>query len=141
MLCPNCESMSLQLSDHINLLRTYSCSDCNGDWILPEDFAYWLKHVPQESKFIEPSFVRSTKQSGKQCPMTGQFMTTYVYQNNDVTHSMYYSQSVGGIWLDDGEWDYLLQRNLTTALQSILFSSNNVGQCTQSLNPTESLLP
>jgi Zn-finger nucleic acid-binding protein len=55
------------------------------------------------------------------CPITASIMQKYRI-SHDSEHYLDYSPSVGGVWLDNGEWEYLKKHKLAGSLNKVFTS-------------------
>lgn len=123
MKCPTCKSDSLEPSFIEKLFRSHSCSQCNGDWILIEDFVYWS--VRSDVAAVEQDaagYLAEDTKNALICPVTGTIMQKYRISNAS-DHKLDYSPKVGGVWLDSGEWQYLKEQGLAPQIGSIFTDS------------------
>jgi len=100
----------------------HTCSSCSGNWILIEDFATW-KETNSDYNFSDDISVEETQITDSKkaliCPSSGTIMRKFrISATND--HKIDYSSKVGGVWLDNGEWELLKSEGLAGSLNSIL---------------------
>ena len=119
MKCTSCKLGELNPSFIEGQFRAHTCSNCNGNWILIEDYVAWKERNPQFS-FDEDlqCEIDETKQAIL-CPVTGTIMRKLRLSTN-TEHRIDYSASVGGVWLDKGEWELLKNENLAGSLNAVL---------------------
>lgn len=120
MHCPQCKSGELNPSYIDKLFRGHTCGECGGNWILIEDYVSWKERHPEHS-FTEANVTEEMQDTSKAllCPITGTIMRKLKI-SKDSHHRLDYSVSVGGVWLDKGEWDLLKQAGLAGCLNKIL---------------------
>lgn len=119
MKCTSCKQGELIPSFIDGQFRAHTCSNCNGNWILIEDYVAWKERNPNysfdESVHCE---VDETKQA-LLCPVTGTIMLKFCISTT-TKHRIDYSTSVGGVWLDKGEWELLKEEGLAGSLNAVL---------------------
>jgi len=119
MKCTSCKNGELVPNFIEGQFRAHSCNKCHGHWILIEDYISWKERNPQY-KFNEN--VTCEIEDSKQallCPITGLIMRK-LRLSTSTNHKIDYSASVGGVWLDKGEWELLKAENLAGSLNSVL---------------------
>lgn len=119
MKCTACNEGLLAPSFLEDMPRAHTCLSCGGLWILIENYVRWIESKPGiEAEEVDESEVVDTK-SALLCPMSGAIM-----QKIRISHKserrIDYSPSVGGVWLDKGEWEILKQEGLAGSLNKIL---------------------
>lgn len=122
MNCTQCLSGVLKPSFIDGLFRTHTCTHCGGNWILIEDFVTWKERNPDHEFTEEPDWQAEASEDTREallCPVTGGFMTKFKITAQS-EHKIDYSASVGGIWLDKGEWDLLKSAGLASTLNRIV---------------------
>ena len=121
MKCTNCENGQLEPGFIEGQFQAHTCSDCDGNWILIENFVSWKKRHPdhQFAQNVACSFDASETKKALLCPATGSIMRKFRISANS-THRVDYSHTVGGIWLDKGEWDLLKAEGLAGSLNAIV---------------------
>ncbi len=119
MKCTSCNSGQLSPSFMDGQFRSHTCSNCDGNWILVEDYIYWKERNPQFSFRAGSTYEAEDTKTAMLCPVTGLIMRKLRLSNNTV-HRLDYSASVGGIWLDKGEWELLKDEGLAGSLNSVL---------------------
>ena len=119
MKCTNCQQGSLIPSFIEGQFRAHTCSHCQGNWILIEDYVAWKERNPshQFDDSIDCQIDETTK--AILCPMTGTIMRKFRLSTN-TDHRIDYSASVGGVWLDKGEWELLKKEGLAGSLNLVL---------------------
>jgi Zn-finger nucleic acid-binding protein len=118
MKCPSCKNDKLIPSFLEGLFRAHTCSDCGGNWLLIEDYVAWKERNSEHSFVKEEAFEIDDAKNALLCPMTGTIMQKYKVSNSS-EHRLDYSPSVGGVWLDKGEWQYLKEHNLAGSLNKV----------------------
>jgi len=119
MKCTSCKQGELIPSFIEGQFRAHTCSDCNGNWILIEDYVAWKERNPQ---FSFDESLQSEVDESKQamlCPVTGTIMRKFRLSTT-TPHRIDYSASIGGVWLDKGEWELLKNENLAGSLNAVL---------------------
>ncbi len=122
MKCPSCKSNTLFPSFIEASFRSHTCKTCKGNWVLIEDYVFWSTRQSFNTHVEEVSFDLEDSTKALLCPMTGRIMMKYKI-NNLTDHKLDYSPSVGGVWLDSGEWEYLKTQGLANALGRIFTES------------------
>ncbi|MFP8966772.1 zf-TFIIB domain-containing protein [Pokkaliibacter sp. CJK22405] len=122
MQCTSCKAGTLVEGNMDQLFRAHTCSHCGGNWILIEDFVAWKDNHPNypfstSLLFSEADAVDTP--SAMLCPDSGVLMQRYRMSARH-NHRLDYSATVGGIWLDKGEWELLKSEGLAGSLNSIL---------------------
>jgi Zn-finger nucleic acid-binding protein len=121
MRCPSCGGTNLNPSFLDDLFRAHTCKDCGGSWLLIEDYITWKErnpeHIFKQNVLLE---VEDTKKA-LLCPISGTIMQKYRI-SHDTDHYLDYSASVGGVWLDSGEWEYLKKHKLAGSLNKLFTS-------------------
>lgn len=119
MKCTACKEGNLIPSFIDGQFRAHTCSSCNGNWILIEDYVTWKEHNPQFS-FNDNAHceIDETKQAIL-CPVSGTIMRK-MRLSATTEHRIDYSANVGGVWLDKGEWELLKQEGLAGSLNALL---------------------
>ncbi|KXI31019.1 zf-TFIIB domain-containing protein [Paraglaciecola hydrolytica] len=120
MRCTSCKQGDLQGSFIEQQFRAHTCDHCGGNWILIEDYVTWKERHPQYTfTSVTVDDVVEENQRAMFCPMTGGIMRK-LRITKDSTHRLDYSASVGGVWLDKGEWELLKSAGLAGSLNAIL---------------------
>ena len=124
MHCTACHKGTLIPSFIDSLLRAHACDQCGGNWVLIEDFLSWREHSSQPVDVVDTQYQEEPQDSEKAllCPVTGALMTKFKVSAAS-THRVDYSASVGGIWLDKGEWELLKQEGIASSLSTIVTRS------------------
>ncbi|MFD2178003.1 hypothetical protein [Veronia pacifica] len=121
MNCTNCENGRLEPDFIEGQFRAHTCSACEGNWILIEDFVCWKERHPdyQFAENIEFSADASETKKALLCPVTGSIMRKFRISASNA-HRVDYSNAVGGIWLDKGEWELLKSEGLAGSLNAVV---------------------
>ena len=124
MKCTACQQGNLIPSFMDGLLRSHTCDHCGGNWVLIEDFLSWKEKNPnfQFAENIEYAEEADESSRALLCPITGAIMTKFRISSTN-NHRLDYSASVGGIWLDKGEWQLLKEAGIAGSLNSIVTQS------------------
>jgi Zn-finger nucleic acid-binding protein len=104
-----------------DLFRAHTCKDCAGNWLLIEDYVAWKERNPEHAFSQQALFQVENTKKALLCPMTGAIMQKYRI-SHDSDHHLDYSASVGGVWLDRGEWEYLKKHKLAGSLNKVFTS-------------------
>lgn len=121
MKCTSCKQGTLNPSFIEGQFRAHTCSGCEGNWILIEDFVAWKDRNPDYQFSDEISFEQEAADTKKAllCPVTGTIMNKFrISAQND--HRVDYSAAVGGLWLDRGEWELLKTEGLAGTLNAVV---------------------
>jgi Zn-finger nucleic acid-binding protein len=121
MKCTSCVTGELQPSFIEGQFRAHNCSHCGGDWILIEDYIAWKERNPQFNFSEDVTGNVEDSKSALLCPVSGLIMRK-LRLSEKTTHRIDYSASVGGVWLDKGEWQLLKEQGLAGSLNSVLTS-------------------
>ena len=121
MKCINCSQGNLIPSFIDDAFRAHTCGSCGGNWILVEDFVSWKDRHPEHRFNPEVTCEDDAADNRKAliCPMSGQLMRKLRISAQHA-HRLDYSNSVGGIWLDKGEWELLKAEGLAGSLNAIV---------------------
>ncbi|RXJ71529.1 hypothetical protein CS022_20810 [Veronia nyctiphanis] len=123
MKCTNCGNGKLEPSFLEGQFRAHTCSSCAGNWILIEDFVAW-KERNQDYQFADDiqfdTEISDTKKA-LLCPVSGSIMRKFKISAHNA-HRVDYSNMVGGIWLDEGEWELLKSEGLAGSLNALVTS-------------------
>lgn len=119
MKCTSCKSGQLLPSFIEGQFRAHTCSNCGGNWILVEDYVSWKERNPQFSFKAGSTCEAEDTKTAMLCPVSGLIMRKLRLSSNTV-HRIDYSASVGGVWLDKGEWELLKEEGLAGSLNSVL---------------------
>ncbi len=121
MKCTACGQGDLSPCLIDGLFRAHNCSNCGGYWILVEDFVAWKENHPNFQFAVDAQLSEIANDSKKAmlCPITGTLMQKYKISAN-CEHKVDYSPSVGGLWLDKGEWQLLKSEGIAGALNSLV---------------------
>ncbi|WP_445355306.1 hypothetical protein ACJJI5_00975 [Microbulbifer sp. EKSA008] len=121
--CTSCKDGVLKPGSIEELFRGYTCSSCEGNWILIEDYLSWKRQNP-EYKFPEDisnlnDVVAEDTKRAILCPVSGSIMQKIkIIASSE--HRIDYSTVVGGVWLDKGEWDLLKAEGLAGSLNFLV---------------------
>jgi len=119
MKCTSCKNGELTPSFIDGQFRAHTCSNCGGNWILIEDYVTWKERNPQFS-FDESVLCEiEDSKTALLCPATGTIMRK-LCMSTSTSHRIDYSASVGGVWLDKGEWELLKKEGLAGSLNAVL---------------------
>jgi Zn-finger nucleic acid-binding protein len=121
MKCTSCNKGILSPSFIDGLFRAHTCTACAGNWILIEDYVAWKERNPEFKFSAEATCKIDESTKALLCPVTGTIMTKFLLSSKN-SHRLDYSSSMGGIWLDKGEWELLKQEGLAGSLNAILTS-------------------
>jgi len=119
MKCTCCKTGNLTPSFIDGQFRAHTCSSCHGNWILIEDYVSWKERNPQFTFDEEVSCDLDESKTALLCPITGTIMRKLRLSSNS-EHLIDYSASVGGVWLDKGEWQLLKEQGLAGSLNAVL---------------------
>ncbi|MDO6705534.1 zf-TFIIB domain-containing protein [Photobacterium sp. 1_MG-2023] len=121
MKCTSCKQGHLTPSFIEGQFRAHTCSSCEGNWILIEDFVAWKDRNPDYQFSEQIDFEQESQDTKKAllCPVTGTIMNKFrISAQND--HRVDYSAAVGGLWLDRGEWELLKSEGLAGTLNAVV---------------------
>jgi Zn-finger nucleic acid-binding protein len=114
MKCPVCKTNTLGAFTLDDDLSAYTCSQCNGIWILSNAYLTWqrakAREMPKKPGDIPFDPTWETKEL-KLCPECGHILARYKIFPN-VNYYLDRCHSCNGIWFDKNEWDALATRNL-----------------------------
>jgi Zn-finger nucleic acid-binding protein len=119
MKCTSCKSGELLPSFIEGQFRAHTCSNCGGNWVLVEDYVSWKERNPQYIFDEEVSCEADDNKHALLCPVTGTIMRKLRLSTRS-SHRLDYSASVGGVWLDKGEWELLKEEGLAGSLNAVL---------------------
>ncbi len=119
MKCTRCQQGNLAPSFMDELFRAHTCTNCEGNWILIEDYIAWKERNPKVTFDAANDYQIDDAAQAILCPMTGLIMRK-LKLSTATEHRLDYSASVGGVWLDKGEWELLKEKELAGSLNSIL---------------------
>jgi len=119
MKCTSCSNGELLPSFIDGQFRAQTCANCGGNWILIEDYVTWKERNPQFSFNESVSCEVEETQAAMLCPVTGTIMRK-LRISTLTSHRLDYSASVGGVWLDKGEWTLLKKEGLAGSLNAVL---------------------
>ncbi|WJG10039.1 zf-TFIIB domain-containing protein [Aliiglaciecola sp. LCG003] len=120
MECPKCQTGNLTLSYLELFFCVQTCNGCGGNWVLIEDYVKWKDQHP-EYAYIDVDVTEDLDDAVKAllCPSSGLIMRKLKIAK-ETSHRIDYSASVGGVWLDNGEWQLLKNSGLAGSLNTIL---------------------
>ena len=119
MKCPSCKTDTLQPCFIESSFRAHTCSACQGNWILIEDFVTWSERNNADlANTTDTPYELEDSKSALLCPLTGSIMLKYRI-SADTDHKLDYSPRVGGVWLDKGEWEYLKEQGIASKVNSV----------------------
>ena len=121
MKCPKCNGKHLVQNFIEGLFRSHACKNCGGNWLLVEDYVAWKERNPEYEFTQEAAFEAEDTKNAMLCPVTGAIMQKYKI-THDSEHRLDYSPAVGGVWLDKGEWEYLIEKKLAGSLNKLFTS-------------------
>jgi Zn-finger nucleic acid-binding protein len=118
--CPVCRESLLHEVTIEDGLLAFRCSGCQGIWISSEPYQnWWRAHRPElpekEASECQPP-VSDTEQI-KSCPDCGHLMAR-LRVASDLEFSVDHCGQCNGVWLDRGEWEALVARNLHDKINS-----------------------
>lgn len=125
MNCTSCKNGALIPSFIEGQFRSHTCSNCQGNWILIEDYVSWKERNADyqfsEDITMEESEITDSKKA-LLCPASGTIMRKFRISSTNV-HKLDYSSVVGGLWLDKGEWELLKSDGLAGCLNAMVTQS------------------
>lgn len=119
MKCTSCKKGILSPSFIEGLFRAHTCTTCAGNWILIEDYVAWKERNPEFQFLTDTAYEIEESTTALLCPMTGTIMRKFRLSSTN-PHYLDYSSSVGGVWLDKGEWELLKQEGFAGSLNTVL---------------------
>ncbi len=121
MNCTSCNKGILTPSFIEEKLSVHTCTSCKGNWILIEDFVTWMARNPNHEFAEDHAFQSDISETKKAliCPVSGVIMTKF-HISTATEHRLDYSAAVGGIWLDNGEWELLKTEGLADSLNTLV---------------------
>ncbi len=121
MKCSSCKKGSLVAGLIEGQLKVHTCSHCKGNWILVENFVEWKRHNPEHQFSNQDRFEQDLSDTKKAllCPVSGTLMRKFRMSSKH-EHRLDYSTAVGGIWLDQGEWELLKSEGLADSLNTLV---------------------
>lgn len=125
MKCTSCANGVLKPTFIDELFRAHTCSACEGNWILIQDYVAWKERNPGHrfADNLEVDQEKGVAESNQAllCPVSGQIMQKYRL-SAATEHRLDYSSAVGGLWLDRGEWELLKTEGLAGSLNAVVTS-------------------
>jgi len=119
MKCTSCHQGILSPSFIDGLFRAHTCTVCGGNWVLIEDYVSWKERNPDIQFSVAATYEVEESNTALLCPVTGTIMRKFRLTSKNA-HRLDYSSSVGGVWLDKGEWELLKQEGLAGSLNTLL---------------------
>ena len=121
MKCTSCKKGTLVPSFIEGQFRAHTCDNCHGNWILIEDYVAWKERNPNYQFANDIQFNTDGTDSNKAllCPITGTIMRKFRISSS-TDHRVDYSNAVGGIWLDQGDWELLKEKGLAGTLNAVV---------------------
>ncbi|RWX54528.1 zf-TFIIB domain-containing protein [Photobacterium chitinilyticum] len=119
MKCTSCKVGVLSPSFIDDLFRAHTCTHCGGNWVLVEDYVSWKESNPEFQFTDNVSCEAVDTESALLCPQSGKIMRKFRI-TSESAHRLDYSASVGGVWLDKGEWDLMKKSGLAGSLNAVL---------------------
>jgi len=121
MQCTSCKQGQLEAGFIDGLFRAHICNNCGGYWILIDDYLSWKGNNPNHEfdDSIKCEEEASESPRALLCPVSGSLMSKFRISSTS-DHRIDYSASVGGIWLDKGEWELLLESGVAGSLNAIV---------------------
>ncbi|WP_345549605.1 zf-TFIIB domain-containing protein [Microbulbifer aestuariivivens] len=123
MKCTSCKSGLLKPTFIDTIFRGHTCTSCGGNWILIQDYVSWKEKNPQyqfAENISEAEVSEATdSKSALLCPISGAIMQKFKI-TAACEHRLDYSVSVGGLWLDKGEWELLKSEGLAGSLNAVV---------------------
>lgn len=121
MNCTSCNEGVLIAGLIEGQFRAHQCATCHGHWILIEDFVTWKEENPKHQFSDDVSLAHNLNGTKKAllCPQTGTIMRKFRISGSN-EHRIDYSSNVGGLWLEQGEWELLKSENIANSLNSIV---------------------
>lgn len=123
MKCTSCNNGNLIPGYLEEMFPCHTCSHCGGNWVMLGDYLRWKeKHGEGVGGYVEISGEASDSKTALLCPVTGRLMLKYRI-SKDHEHRLDLSPSIGGVWLDKGEWALLKKEGLAGSLNAV-FTDN-----------------
>jgi len=121
MQCTSCNNGQLEPDFIDGLFRASICNQCGGYWILIEDYLSWKDNNPNFEFQDDIKYEQDAEESHRAllCPVSGSIMSKFRI-SSATSHRLDYSASVGGIWLDKGEWELILESGVAGSLNAIV---------------------
>ena len=119
MKCTSCKQGDLLPSFIDGQFRAHTCNNCEGNWILIEDYVAWKERNPQYAFDENTQCEIDESKQALLCPVTGAIMRKFRLSTT-IEHRIDYSANVGGVWLDKGEWELLKDEGLAGSLNAVL---------------------
>ncbi len=124
MNCTSCKKGILVEGLLEDCITVNTCNHCHGHWILIENYVKGKQQnpdlqSPNLQNTVETSLDVDDSKTALLCPISGKIMQKFRI-THDSEHRLDYSASVGGVWLDSGEWEYLKAEGFAGSLNTIL---------------------
>jgi len=125
MLCPVCKSTPLEDRELESGLKGYGCSNCNGSWIRYCDYEEWKNICTEENRYTSGPDIFNLEYDTKKaslCPDCGRILIKYKVSSS-LPFYVDHCGSCSGVWLDQKEWEALLNSDLQYSINSFFTSS------------------
>lgn len=123
MQCPSCQSTELNITPLEEGLTAYTCNQCEGLWISPEDYWSWLEEHSsiqlEQPALPEPSVPMKPAKRAKLCPACSHILIHYQV-GQGIPFWLEHCGNCGGIWLTQPEWGVLKNQHLHDKIYKIL---------------------
>ncbi|WP_104398870.1 TFIIB-type zinc ribbon-containing protein [Vibrio penaeicida] len=119
MKCTSCNTGVLEPKFIDGMFPAHICNECEGNWILVEDYVAWKEDNPAYPISNSVTCEISDTETALLCPQTGTIMRKLRISSN-ISHRLDYSVAVGGIWLDKGEWSIIREGGLANSLNAVV---------------------
>lgn len=122
MKCTNCDKGFLKPNNINGLFPAQICDSCNGHWILIDDYANWKADNPDfdfSKQNSSDDFQINELTKALLCPISGSIMQKFRFIPTS-EYKINYSAKAGGIWLNNGEWEFLIKEGLAGLLNTLL---------------------
>jgi Zn-finger nucleic acid-binding protein len=121
--CPACRVHTLTPTQLQPLLLGFRCERCDGNWLPGENYYRWLAHPDRRPDDANVHTVGEPHDSlrAKLCAECGKLLSRYRV-GHGVDFCIDRCATCGGIWLDQNEWELLLQHRLVDRLH-LVFST------------------
>jgi Zn-finger nucleic acid-binding protein len=110
---PVCKKDRLRPKTLENNLPAYQCTACGEVWLSSEKYYHWLRDQPEtpEIKGVPEPMPVAESEHARISPESNGILRRYkVWPNQDFYIDR--DERTQSIWLDKGEWEYLVARNL-----------------------------
>ena len=122
MNCTSCNNGTLYPSFIEGQFRSHTCSSCEGNWVLIEDYIAWKERNSDYTFSDQIDFSEADISDSKKallCPISSTIMRKFKISSTN-SHRIDYSAAVGGLWLDKGEWELLKKEGLAGCLNAVV---------------------